>query len=66
MRIMPSVHRCSMCSTGCDSSWRKSDGIVVVASGEFGDYEKLKTPLQDHIFASLSAFHLFFGLAMAS
>ena len=44
---------------------------MVVARGVpsrwlFGDYEKLKTPLQDHILASLSAFHLFFGLAMAS
>ena len=35
MRIRASVHRCSMCSTGCGSPRRKSDGIVVVASGEY-------------------------------
>ena len=35
MKIRTSVYCCSMCSIGCGSSRRKSDGIVVVASGEY-------------------------------
>ena len=35
MKIRTSVYCYSMCSIGCGSSRRKSDGIVVVASGEY-------------------------------